>query len=124
VSDAEATPVEAPPEPPLPVEARLVWERPDGGRAEFPLKAASILIGRDSGLPICIDEPLVSREHARLEWQQDGFVLIDLGSTNFTRVNGERILRARLESGDEVRFARAVCRLLVEGGAAPPAEPA
>jgi pSer/pThr/pTyr-binding forkhead associated (FHA) protein len=110
---------EAPVEPAgVPPGARLVWERTDGTRPEFPLSGAPMVIGRDEGAQIRIDEPLVSREHARIEWCEDGFVVFDLGSTNFTRVNGERVMRARLEAGDELRFARAVCRLVVEPPAA------
>ena len=102
------------PGPAPPEGARLVWQRPDGTQAEFALGAAAVLVGRDAPAQIVIDEPLVSREHARLEWQSDAFVVIDLGSTNFTRVNGERVLRARLEAGDELRFGRAVCRLVFD----------
>ncbi len=75
--------------------ARLVWERPDGAAVEFPLEGDSLEVGRDDDVAIRVDEPLVSRRHARLEKRGDGWVLVDLGSTNFTRVNGERIRRER-----------------------------
>jgi pSer/pThr/pTyr-binding forkhead associated (FHA) protein len=40
-------------------------------------------------------------------------VVVDLGSTNFTRVNGERLRREReLAHGDELHFGRAKCRFL------------
>lgn len=108
---------------PPPPGARLVWERADGTRTEFALGAEPLLIGRDDEADIKIDEPLVSRQHARLEWQADGFVVIDLASTNFTRLHGEKVMRARLEHGDELRFGRAVCRLLLEPSPAPEAVP-
>jgi len=97
-----------------PAGARLVWERADGTRTEFALGTEPIVIGRDDEAGIKIDEPLVSRQHARIEWQADSFVVIDLASTNFTRLNGEKVMRARLEHGDELRFGRAVSRLLLE----------
>jgi pSer/pThr/pTyr-binding forkhead associated (FHA) protein len=97
-----------------PPAARLVWERADGTRSEFALGAQPLLVGRDEQADIRIDEPLVSREHARIEWQGDSFVVIDLASTNFTRLNGEKVMRARLEHGDELRFGRAVSRVLLE----------
>lgn len=97
-----------------PAGARLVWERADGERVEFALTSLAMVVGRDETAAIRIDEPLVSREHARIEWQGDGFVIIDLGSTNQTRLNGERIVRAHLSSGDELRFGRAACRLVVD----------
>lgn len=93
--------------------ARLVWERADGGRVEFALDGEAHEVGRDEDVAIRVDEPLVSRRHARVEKRGDGWVVVDLGSTNFTRVNGQRVRREReLEHGDELRFGRA--RLVFE----------
>lgn len=90
--------------------ARLVWQRPCGEPVEFELSAEVIEIGRDEESGIRIDEPLVSRRHARLERHGETWMVHDLDSTNFTRVNGQRIRRAmELSDGDELRFARAVC---------------
>jgi len=95
--------------------ARLVWERPDGKRVEFPLDGDALEVGRDEEIAIRLDEPLVSRRHARLERRGDAWVVVDLGSTNFTRVNGERVRREReLAHGDEVTLGRARCVFLVE----------
>ena len=91
--------------------ARLVWERPDGENVEFPLRGHAIVVGREDAA-IEIDEPLVSRQHARLERSDTGWKLVDLGSTNLTRVNGEVVRERQLEDGDEIRFARATCRFL------------
>ena len=94
-------------------EARLVWERKGGSPVEFPLEGDSVEVGRDEGAAIRVDEPLVSRRHARLERRPDGWVVVDLASTNFTRVNGERVRREQvLAHGDELRLGRAVCRFL------------
>jgi len=94
--------------------ARLVWERPDGTRVEFPLAAPILVVGRDSDADIRVDEPLVSRAHARIERRDAAYVLVDLGSTNLTRVNGDVIGERELRSGDEVRFGRAHCLFLAE----------
>ena len=93
--------------------ARLVWTKPDGTEVTFPLTASPRLIGRDEGVDICIDEPLVSRAHARLEERPEGWYVIDLGSTNTTKLNGEPITERAVKDGDELRFARAVCRFLL-----------
>ena len=93
--------------------SRLVWERPDGARVEFELTAQVMTVGRDETADIQVDEPLVSRLHARIERRGDAFVVLDLGSTNYTRVNGERVSERTLTHGDEVRFARARCLFLV-----------
>ena len=93
--------------------ARLVWERRDGRAVEFPLDGEALEVGRDEDVAIRVDEPLVSRRHARLEKRGEAWVVVDLGSTNFTRVNGERVLREReLVHGDELRLGRAKCRFL------------
>jgi pSer/pThr/pTyr-binding forkhead associated (FHA) protein len=91
---------------------RLVWERGDGSRVDFPLEADVMLVGRDATADICVDEPLVSRAHARVERRGAGFFVLDLGSTNLTRVNGEVVTECELRHGDEVRFGRARCRFL------------
>jgi len=95
--------------------ARLVWERDDGTQREFPLASAVMVVGRDDGADIQVDEPLVSLHHARIERSGEGFVVIDLGSTNLTRVNGAVVKRRELCHGDLLRFARARCTFL-EGG--------
>ena len=90
--------------------ARLIWLRSQGEPVEFPLEGDAFAVGRDGEAAIQIDEPLVSRLHARLERRGDGWVVRDLDSTNFTRVNGQRVGREReLEDGDELLFARARC---------------
>jgi pSer/pThr/pTyr-binding forkhead associated (FHA) protein len=96
--------------------ARLVWERPDGERVEFALDAETLIVGREDAA-IEIDEPLVSRRHARIERHREGWKLVDLGSTNLTRVNGVVIRERLLEHGDEIRFARATCRFVLAGKA-------
>ena len=89
--------------------ARLVWRRPDGHDLAFNLEPRALIVGRDEEADLRVDEPLVSRQHARLEPRDGGWLLTDLGSTNFTRVNGDVINERLLENGDQIRFARAQC---------------
>jgi two-component system, NtrC family, sensor kinase len=96
---------------PLP-SARLVWERQDGSRVDFPLGSGPMTVGRDEDADIRVDEALVSRAHARIEPRDGAYAVLDLGSTNLTRVNGEVVSERRLSHGDEVRFARARCQYL------------
>ena len=101
---------------PVSVAASLVWERPDGREVVFPLDGEALEVGRDEDVAIRVDEPLVSRRHARLEKRGEAWVVVDLGSTNFTRVNGERVLHEReLAHGDELGFGRARCRFSRRG---------
>jgi pSer/pThr/pTyr-binding forkhead associated (FHA) protein len=98
--------------------ARLVWVRPDGEEVDFPLEGSPLLVGRDEDADIRVDEPLVSRAHARIERRGVSFFVLDLGSTNLTRVNGDAVNERELRHGDELRFGRARCRFVL-----PPADP-
>ena len=67
--------------------------------------------GRDSGSEIPIDSPHVSRKHFELARTKEGFFVTDLGSSNGTKLNGNRIPPhepTRLESGDELKVMNVV----------------
>jgi pSer/pThr/pTyr-binding forkhead associated (FHA) protein len=74
-----------------------------------------VTVGRDEEADIRVDEPLVSRHHARIERRDGRYFVLDLGSTNRTRVNGAPVSERELKDGDEVRFARARCRFVLSG---------
>src|SRR5262245_34745571 len=60
-------------------------------------------IGADPECDLVVDRPTVSRRHCRLTRDADGFVLDDLGSSNGTYVNGERIAtRMRVTRDDAI----------------------
>ncbi len=86
----------------------------------FPLKPnKQVVIGRSSDLDMVLVEDMVSRKHAKITCQ-DGKVLIeDLGSTNGTFVNGEKIVRAaRLKEGDRILIGTSILKLVAaESGA-------
>jgi pSer/pThr/pTyr-binding forkhead associated (FHA) protein len=66
------------------------------------LDKAKMLLGRDVGCDICLDDSLVSEEHAAISRNGDEFVLEDLNSRNGTSVNGERINRRKLRNGETI----------------------
>ena len=75
--------------------------------AEFGLDKPSLSIGRAEDNDIVVAEGLPSRKHAVISCSAEGVMLEDLGSSNGTYVNGERIEAARsvpLKVGDVVRF--------------------
>jgi hypothetical protein len=63
-----------------------------------------VTFGRLPECTISFDDSNVSRQHAEIRPEGDGFVLTDLGSTNGTKVNGGRVTRHRLVDGDRITF--------------------
>ncbi len=64
-------------------------------------------IGRAIGADFILDESLVSRVHCRVEVNVSGDLdVTDLGSTNGTFVNGNRVTTARLVPGDRMKVGR------------------
>jgi hypothetical protein len=63
-----------------------------------------VTIGRVPESTIVLADPNVSRNHAEVRPQGDGYVVVDLGSTNGTRVNGVRVSEQALRDGDEIMF--------------------
>ena len=82
--------------------------RAGGGRAceHLPLQAARETIGRAPDADLFLDDVTVSREHAIIEREPDGFYLRDLESLNGTYVNRARVTRHRLADGDEVQVGK------------------
>jgi predicted component of type VI protein secretion system len=77
--------------------------------AAFTLEGDQLTIGRDSANEIVINDAEVSRRHARLTFQGGKYVLEDLGSTNGTFVNGQRLAGPRvLKPGEVVSFGEQI----------------
>jgi pSer/pThr/pTyr-binding forkhead associated (FHA) protein len=85
----------------IPDDAFLVLE----GIKVVPLAQAIINIGRRFENQIAIDDPRVSRFHARLCAVDGRYVLFDLDSSGGTYVNGARISKSILYPGDEISLA-------------------
>jgi predicted component of type VI protein secretion system len=69
----------------------------------FELPRSTVSIGRDPGNQVVINDPQISRQHARITPQGGLMVLEDLGSTNGTMVNGLRIAGPHtLAHGDQI----------------------
>jgi len=77
--------------------------------ASFTLEGDQLTIGRDSTNEITINDAEISRRHARLTFQGGKYVLEDLGSTNGTFVNGQRLAGPRvLKAGEVVSFGEQI----------------
>jgi pSer/pThr/pTyr-binding forkhead associated (FHA) protein len=73
---------------------------------ELPLNQEWVVIGRGRAADVVLAEPTISRAHAAIGFDGQVFFVQDLGSTNGTRVNGEREPRAGLRNGDEIRIGK------------------
>ncbi len=91
-----------PPIPSGPIEGRvraLVVVRDDG--TEVPVQVDRFLIGRGRHCDLVIDSTKISREHAAIVKEADGWFMEDLQSANGTWHRRERVTRQRIEDGDE-----------------------
>lgn len=68
----------------------------------------TLVIGRAPGADVVLRDGRVSGSHARLEDRGDGWTLVDLGSRNGTRVNGELVVERELRPGDRVTMGSVV----------------
>lgn len=75
---------------------------------EYPLEKEIITVGRDPENDIVIDDPSVSRKHAKLQHSDKGYEIIDLGSTNGLTFNNAQVTEKILQNGDVVSIAGAV----------------
>lgn len=81
---------------------------------EHPLDRERLTVGRGPGVDIAFGDDLMSCEHAAFEWGRGGVCVVDLDSTNGTKVNGERVAARALAHGDRVEIGRHVFELLLE----------
>lgn len=80
--------------------------------ATYSLEGDQLVIGRDSSSGVPINDAEVSRKHARLTFQGGKYVIEDLGSTNGTFVNGQRLVSSVvLKSGDVVSLGEQIVLL-------------
>ena len=85
-----------------------------GGTAgtSIPVQGTRLTAGRSTNCDVTIDDSTVSREHAAFVRRGAAWWVVDLGSTNGTRVNGSRAAEHPLQPGDRVEFGDAVVELV------------
>jgi len=101
---------------------RFISGKYQGG--EFPLPAnREIVVGRSSELDMVLVEDMVSRRHAKIIVAEDQIFIQDLGSTNGTFVNGEKIKRAKLNEGDRILIGTSIIKLVAADPSSTAASP-
>ena len=91
----------------------------DGAEAPFAfriLPGSIKTVGRATRADFIVEAPLVSRLHCRLTAGAAELEVVDLESTNGTFVNGERIERALLKTGDRLGVGRVELNISRENG--------
>jgi len=84
---------------------KFVWES-SGRRKEKLFDQAVVTLGAMDDNDLVVNEETVSRYHCKVMQEQDGYVLVDLSSTNGTFINRVRIREAYLKSGCTVQLGK------------------
>jgi Protein of unknown function (DUF3662)/FHA domain len=82
-----------------------------GQRITLPNQA---IIGRMPGCDVQLDDPSVSRRHARISRANSGWLIEDLGSTNGVTVNGASVEREYLSGGEDIELGNVRMRFLAD----------
>lgn len=84
--------------------ASWAWLRPKGTgvRSGFPLNKDHVVIGREVKCAIMLNDNSVSRQHSSITRLAEGYLIRDMGSSNGTYVNGQRVQEYLLQDGDRV----------------------
>lgn len=84
----------------------LIVEFPGGAVRHYLLSADRVMLGRRDDCGIVLDIDTVSGNHCEIRKSPDGFRVVDLGSTNGTKRNGERVgpKGLDLQTGDSLRI--------------------
>lgn len=101
--------------------ALLILREGDSPERHWVLENEETIIGRQEDCDIVLDSRQISRQHARIVRDQEGYTLTDLRSKNGTFVNGEPVTAARrLQDGDEIQLALVFRLGFVDTGATAP----
>lgn len=95
---------------------QLIMQRGPHQGQVFTLLSRTTTIGRDPMADVVIVDPEVSRQHVRLFLTDDGYQIQDLGSTNGTFINGQRLAgdKRLLQPGQEILLGSSVTLLYLE----------
>lgn len=91
---------------------RILLQNTEDGSA-FPLQAAEIRLGRDTSNDIVLSDETVSRLHALLRSNDDGYFIENMSDVNGTAVNGARVDKAPLANGDLITVGKTTLRFVL-----------
>src|SRR5688572_10641651 len=89
----------------------------EGARERFPITKDRVTIGRSRESDIFLPDQWLSRHHAEIRRDGDGFFVVDLGSKNGTLLNGDSVAtRHRLHHGDVITLGEHVLTFADDAG--------
>ncbi len=74
------------------------------GLCPFDLSSPVLTVGRSNSNDLVLPDLSISKQHAQFMQDSEGWRVVDLGSTNGTFVNGEKVQEKRLQAGDAIRI--------------------
>jgi pSer/pThr/pTyr-binding forkhead associated (FHA) protein len=99
--------------------ATLVVRQGTQAGMSFVISGNQVVMGREEGLDIVLQDPESSRRHARVSWQGGRYVIEDMGSTNGTFVNGMQITAPlTLNPGDSIGIGQTALVFQLSGAEA------
>ena len=95
---------------------RFEVRHPGGTPHEVDIASTIAVLGRDPSSDVVLNDPKCSRRHAVVEVTPEGVVIRDAGSSNGIHLNGKRVERSPLASGDVVRLGDVTLTVLSDAG--------
>jgi pSer/pThr/pTyr-binding forkhead associated (FHA) protein len=97
------------------MDVKLVMFKSDGQRKDFPLSGDATVIGRGEDCDLRIPLLSVSRRHTQLNIEDDELLCRDLGSSNGTYVNNQRVTETQLNAGDRLAVGPVIFTVQIDG---------
>jgi pSer/pThr/pTyr-binding forkhead associated (FHA) protein len=92
----------------------------EGRTVAWPLPEGRVALGRKAPCEIVVDDPEVSSRHAELRREEGQILIVDLGSTNGTKLNGSPLRPQEptpIYNGDRILVGKTILRLQAEPAA-------
>jgi len=97
------------------MEVKLVMFKADGQRRDFQLKGEVTTLGRNTDCEMQIPLATISRKHCQIRVEGDRVFVRDMGSSNGTFVNNQRVQEADLSAGDQIVLGPVVFTVVIDG---------
>jgi len=97
--------------------AELIWRKEGGESETYKLRPnIEFWMGRSEDNELILEDELVTRLHAKIRPQHEGYVLYDLHSYNGTKIKGKKVLKHILKNNDEINIGKQIINFKQETG--------